>query len=148
MKQKFTLTQKKKKMNNSHQGISELLGAVILIGIAIGGVVIIQSGLMGISFENLECEIQELQVYEISTNNYWGTVRILNSGDYIIDDYKLILYNDGTITPLNHIKNQINTNQFVNIEFDINGTLNNKIIIGVEIKNQQQSSICKKVIEI
>ncbi len=50
--------------------------------------VIIQTGLNGISYENLECEIQELQVYEISINKYWGTLRILNSGNYIIEDYE------------------------------------------------------------
>ncbi len=56
--------------------------------------------------------------------------------------------NNGIITPLNHIKNQINIDQFVNIEFEITGTLNEKVIVVVEIISQQQKSICKKTIEI
>jgi len=136
-------------MNNTHRGSSELIAAVFLIGMVAIGASIFYLGLNGVSYENFRCEIQELYVYEIDTDSYWGTLKILNNGDYAFDNYNLILYGDaGVISMTNNTTIKITPEKSIDIEFEIVGSLDENVIIGVEIKTDNQSSICDRSVEV
>ncbi|MCJ8307363.1 MAG: hypothetical protein HRU07_09980 [Nitrosopumilus sp.] len=123
------------------RALSPLIGSMILLGIAVtlAGTYAIVSNDM--SQDKINCEITSLEIFEISDNNYWGTITILNNGNYDIQEYVLVLYG-GDLIILELSTDSILIEDSAIVEFEIPGFVTNEMVIGVDISNESRKSHC------
>ena len=119
----------------------------MLIGVAIAGVSVLGIGLSDISFENLSCEIQLFDVYQVDDDNYWAEMILYNNGDYVFD--ASLKYFD-SITILN-LKSDPLTDiipgDTANLEFQFTGVLDDSVSMGFDIVNNDQTEFCIKEVQ-
>lgn len=54
----------------------------------------VSSHYLGISYDNLDCEIQFAQIFEISESVFWGTVQFFNNGECAVQEYSIIIHDN------------------------------------------------------
>ncbi len=124
------------------QALSSLISCLLLVGISfgIGGVVL--SGLLGVSYETMKCEIQLLNVVEILPNNYWGILQVFNNGDHTIKNYELILYGGNVTVTAKQPTGHIPPGEYLKIEFQIDDFQEDEMIMQVDVSNEGHRANC------
>jgi len=147
MRKKYTFLLQRKKLSN-RRAISGILEAMMLIGIVTVGGGIVLVGMSQMNLNNLSCEIQLYEVYEISDDKYWVELILYNNGDYAFDAL-LKYFDDITITNLSHddLMN-VKPSDTVHLEFSFTGDIGDEITMGFDIISNEQSTFCTKMVEI
>ncbi|MCJ8307336.1 MAG: hypothetical protein HRU07_09835 [Nitrosopumilus sp.] len=135
-------------MKTKRQATSDLMIAIMLVGIAVSSLAVLGYGLSATSCENLSCKVQLFYVYPIDSSNYWVELIILNDGDYPFDAH---LRNFDAITISNFTTDGLTgiiPGDMVDIEFQFTGTVGNYLDMGFDIVSDDQSSFCTKKVAI
>ena len=128
---------------DGRRAISPLFATLILFGISASFAGIVASGFSGVSYNTMKCEIQSLDIVEITTDNYWGTLKAMNTGNHVIDGYSLIVYG-GTASITQSSTDIIQPGDFLSIEFQVNDFLETEMTIQLDISNENHSANCIK----
>lgn len=129
------------------RAMSPLIATMLLVAISVSLTGIVYSGILAQTYESMNCEIQVLEIHEISENSYWGTLQAINDGDYDIESYELVLYG-GVITPDTMTSGTISPGKHIKIEFLIANFIENEAMIVLNISNQEHVSHCLKGVEL
>jgi len=147
MKKKYTFLLQRKKLSN-RRAVSGILEAMLLIGIVIVGCGIVLVGISQMNLENLSCEIQFFDVYQVSDDNYWVELILHNNGDYTFDG-SLKYFDDIIITNLLHDSIiDVRPGDIINLEFQFTGIIGNTMTIGFDVIYDEQTAFCTKKVEI
>jgi len=130
------------------KAVSGMLEQVILLSIAviISGVAL--GYLLAISYDVMSCEIEALNVIEISDNSYWGELTVLNNGDYDITKYDVFYYDKGITTPIESMDTLVNPGKKFVVEFNMIYD-DTSVVIGVDVQNDASTkSMCIQKVEL
>lgn len=132
------------------QAISPLISSMILIasGLFMGGVLFVT--VMNTTNEDFSCSITNVELIEITTDQYWLTVTIFNDGDYDIETYSIYLYEGNQKTEiLSDASALVHTDASIESETVVNQLITeDTVIIGVRITNLENSSECLEQVTI
>lgn len=137
-------------MNKNRQAVTPILSTVILISMGLVTIVGVSAHYLGISYDNLDCEIQSVQIFGISESVFWGTIQFFNNGEYTIQEYSIIIHDDSQKILIDTIADvDIFPKKSIIREFEITQNLSSdNVIVEILIQNQDSASQCTQEVKI
>ena len=138
-------------MIRKRQAVTPILATVILISIGLIIVAGVTSFYLEISYDSLGCEIESVQIFQISDSVLWGSIQVYNDGEYSIEEYSILIHDDDAqnILVVTRTGMEFFPKEIIIEEFEISQQLSSEnILLEILIKNQDSQSQCMVDVEI